>query len=174
MTPVIPEDVQQLAVGDSIFKTADIKEINKELGTEIKLASAYCPTYNQNKKNSKYEWSNRLNVESVLESELKKSNYNCIILGLPSIPITDLPGSNVEDLYLRQEASKSSYDMMKVAEGALEQFPATKQIFLVERAPRHDNKQALSEFANEEMHRILRDSKYKDNIKILKHSGVFF
>ena len=90
LTPVIPEDMQQLAVGDSIFKTADIKEINKELGTKIKLASAYCPIYNQN---SKYEWSNRLNVESVLESEMKKSNYNCIILGLPSIPITDLPGS---------------------------------------------------------------------------------
>merc|ERR1712105_465373 len=74
---------------------------------------------------------------------------------------------------LRQEASRSSYDMMKIAENALEHFQATKQVFFVERAPRHDNKQKLSEFANEEMHRILADSKYKASIKILKHTLDF-
>ena len=107
--PTVQEDMKQLAVGDSVFKTADIKEINKELGTNIKLVSAYCPVNNPK---SKCEWSRKLNVEEVLECELKKANYNPIILGLPSIPITDLPGSDVEDLSLKQEASKSSYDMM--------------------------------------------------------------
>ena len=155
-----------MAIGDSIFKTADFREINKQLGTNIKLVSGYRPTYNQK---SKFQWSREQNVEAVLENELNKANYKQVILGLPSIPITDLPGDDVEDPFLKQEASKSSYDMLKIAEKTLKYYEV-REIFLVERAPRHDTKRALSEFANSEMHRLLQQSQYKGQIKILKHT----
>merc|ERR1712055_425815 len=48
-----------------------------------------------------------------------------------------------------------------------------REIFLVERAPRHDTKRALSEFANSEMHRLLQQSRYKGRIKLLKHTLEF-
>ena len=169
---IVKENTEEqfFAGGDSVFKTGCFKEINKELGTNISLFSTYEPTYN---KNSKVKRSRELNVEAVLEKELSKSEYKKVILGLPSIPITDLPGCNVEDPFLRQEASKSSYDMLKLAEKSLKYFPATEEVFLVKRAPRHDNKSALSEFANEEIDRMVQESEYKDKIKILNHTLDF-
>ena len=169
---IVKENTEEeiFAGGDSVFKTGCFKAINKELGTNISLFSTYEPTYN---KNSKVKWSRELNVEAVLEKELGKTEYKKVILGLPSIPITDLPGCNVEDPFLRQEASKSSYDMLKLAEKSLKYFPATEEVFLVKRAPRHDNKSALSEFANEEIDRMVQESEYKDKIKILNHTLDF-
>ncbi len=161
---------RQLALGDSIFKMADFTEINHQLGTNIRVVSTYCPTYTSN---NKFQWSNQLNFEDVLERELKKASYSTVIMGLPSIPITDLVGSNVLDPNLCREVVRSNHDMLKIAVRAIEHYLTTKEVFFVERAPRHDKKKELSEFANEDMHRILQNSPYQDSIRIIRHNLTF-
>ena len=103
---------------------------------------------------------------------LRDGKYNYLIMAMPSVDITNLPGDDVNDFFLRQEASTSSFKMVKTSESALRDFNI-KEVLLVERAPRHDKKAALSEFANEEMHRYLEESEYRDKIKTGKHSLDF-
>ena len=163
------EDAKPLAMGDSIFKTGDFVKISEKLGTQIKLVSAYASAYSKRS----MDGFRHKNFEDLVPKELKKGNYSHLIMALPSVDITDQPGDDVNDPYLRQQVSTSSYKMVKTSESALRDFPNIKEVLLVERAPRHDKKAALSEFANQEIHRFLENSDYKDKIKTGQHSLDF-
>ena len=165
----IKEGAIPLAMGDSIFKTGDFDEIREKLGTKIKLVSAYASVFNKRNKKGFRE----SNFEVLVPEVLKQGNYNYLILATPSVDITDQKGSDVNDAYLRQEVSTSSYNMVKIAEKALGDFPNISEVLLVERAPRHDEKAELSELANQEIHRHLENSIYQDQIKVGQHSLDF-
>ena len=93
----------------------------------------------------------------------------------PSVDITNLKEvmNKSNNLYLQQEASTSSFNMVKTAEKALHTYPNLKFVLITERAPRHDNMRKLSQFSNKELHRHLENSLYKHKIKIGFHTLDF-
>ena len=148
----VQEDVKVLAMGDSIFSNADFDEIGEKLGIQIQPERAYAAAFSyRSKKGFRHK-----NFEVCVPEELKKDpSYTHLIMAGPSVDITNQPGDDVGDHYLRQQVSTSSYKMVQTSESALRDHPNIKEVLLVELAPRHDNKAALSEYANQEINRFL-------------------
>ena len=98
-------------------------------------------------------------------------NIDVVVTMAPSVEISNLP-KHAHDEYALQEASNSSYNMVKVAELALGNNKNLQQFIIAERAPRFDKWNELNEFANEELHEDLEkveDVEVKKKIKIGKH-----
>ena len=73
----------------------------------------------------------------------------------PSVEITNL-ANNAHTEYASQEASSSSYNIIKVAENALVAHPELEKVIVAERVPRYDQWHDLNNYANEELHEALK------------------
>lgn len=113
--PKVQEEIKVLYVADSIGQNCDLESASEDAQTNIVTVRAYSAVYDE-KANKPKE-----NVEDVISKELTKESYNYLIMQAPSVDITNLGNiaGNCNDHYLRQEASSSSFNMIKAAERAL-------------------------------------------------------
>ena len=76
------------------------------------------------------------------------------------------------DIYLKQQASISSYNTVRIAKEALQsKHPKLEKVIIAERTPRYDNLMQLNEYANAELHKALEDlpENIRGKIVIGKH-----
>ena len=173
--PVSPTKVEEevevkvLYVADSIGSHCDFQSIEKATGVEIVTKRAYSSV-----EDMRAIWPER-NFRDVVPVQLAEGNYNQLVMQAPSVDITNLKrvGNKTSKQYQKGEASTSSFNTIKTAEKALQKFPNLKGVLIVERAPRHDNMREISQFSNQELHRHLKHSLYKDKIKIGLHTLDF-
>ena len=95
-----------------------------------------------------------------------------VIAMAPSVELTNLPAGAGHE-YASQEASCSSYNMVKVAENALTYNPGLKMFLIPERVPRYDRWNELNNYANEELHEAVKQVKneeVKKRIVIGRHN----
>ena len=173
--PVSPTKVEEevevkvLYVADSIGSHCDFQSIEKATGVEIVTKRAYSSV-----EDMRAIWPER-NFQDVVPVQLAEGNYNQLVMQAPSVDITNMKRvvNKTSKQYQKGEASTSSFNTIKTAEKALQKFPNLKGVLIVERAPRHDNMREISQFSNQELHRHLKHSLYKDKIKIGLHTLDF-
>ena len=167
--PKVQEEVKVLYASGSIGQNCDLQSISEDTQTNIVTVKAYSSVYDEK------AYYPEKNFEQVIPKELGKQNYNHLIMQSSSVDITNLRriNVNINNHYLRQEATKSSFNMIKTAERAIQEHPSLEKVLIVERAPRHDKMSWLSKFSNEELHRLLNLSSFKDQINIGLHTLDF-
>ena len=167
--PAMEDEVKVLCVADSIGSHCDFQSIEEATKVDIVTKRAYSSVEDMRAK-----WPES-NFRDVVEVQLAKGNYNHLVMQAPSVDITNLKSvkNKTSKQYQRGEASTSSFNTIKTAERALQKYPNLKGVLITERAPRHDNMRELSQFSNEELHRHLKHSIYKNQIKIGIHTLDF-
>ncbi len=165
----LDDDLNVLYVADSIGSHCDFQSIKDATGADIVTKKAYSSVKDNR---SLYP---ETNFQDVVPVQLARGMYNHLVMQAPSVDITNLKKlvNKTSKLYLKQEVSTSSFNMIKTAESALQMHPNLQAVVITERAPRHDNMQELSQFSNQELHRHLANSLYKDKIKVGLHSLDF-
>ncbi len=169
-TEVVEEvEVKVLYVADSIGSHCDFQSIEKATGADIVAKRAYSSV-----EDMRARWPES-NFRDVVPVQLAEGKYNQLVMQAPSVDITNMKRvvNKTSKQYQRGDASTSSFNMIKTAEKALQQFPNLKGVLIAEHAPRHDNMREISQFSNQELHRHLKHSLYKDKIKIGLHTLDF-
>ena len=167
VTPKRRPYINALYLADSIGNNCDFKRVRNETNVHLTRARAYGSVYVPGHKFPEQ------NFWDVTERELSKKDYNWVILHGPSVDITQLrtrglvPDAN--NPFLRMEASKSSFNMIKTADSAVRAYPKLREVTIVERYLRIDSMSELSEYANSELHNILSRGCWSDKIRIVKH-----
>ena len=103
---------------------------------------------------------------------LSAEQPDVVIAMAPSVELTNLPAAAAHE-YASQEASCSSYNMVKVAENALTYNPGLKMFVISERVPRYDRWSELNSYANEELHeavKLVRNEEVRRRIVIGRHN----
>ena len=153
--PSEPRDgtVKKIAyITDSIGGNVDTEKLEKLTKTRFRRVKAYAATKRSKSDGFKFPDSN---FTDIVPATLAKEKFDAAFLLAPSVEMTNL-AKNAHTEYANQEASCSSYNLIKVAENALKSNPELKQVIIAERVPRLDHWQELNTFANEELHEALK------------------
>ena len=145
-------------ITDSIGGNVYLKELEKLTKTKIKKAKAYGAT--KRERSEGFLFPDR-NFTDVVPAVLSSEQPDVVIATAPSVELTNLPLGAVDE-YASQEASCSSYNMVKVAENALTNNPGLKMFIIPERVPRYDRWNELNNYANEELHEAVKQVNNKD------------
>ena len=159
----LEEGALALYVADSIGHNCDMEDIKMDTGMNIVTAKAYCSDFDSSARFPDKHFA------AVVPEELAKKQYNLLILQSSSVDITNLKNIESNDPFLRQQVSTSSFNMIKIAERAIQNFPNVREVLILERAPRYDKMKELNKFSNAELHRFLNESQLKEQIKIGLH-----
>ena len=151
--------------GDSIAHKCDFEKVSRVTGTKIVPKKAYASV-----KDDKSLFPDK-NFRDVVSNQLNKEHFDILMVHAPSVDITNLKKlQRQNNWYLEQKASNSSYELVKTVEHAVKNHPNIKTAVIIERAPRQDDMERLSQVANKELHRFVNFSQYKDKIKVVSHS----
>ena len=145
-------------ITDSIGANVDIEKLERLTKAKFKKSKAYAATKRPRSEGFKFP---DTNFTAVVPAILAKEKFDVAVLLAPSVEITNL-ANNAHEEYASQEASCSSYNIIKVAENALATNPELKQFIVAERVPRYDQWHDLNRFANEELHEALKAVKNED------------
>ena len=148
-------------ITDSIGGKVQIDALEKITKTKIKRVKAYASTRRSKADGFKFP---EKNFTEVVPAAVADKNVEVVFTNAPSVELTNLP-ENAHYEYANQEASCSSYNMIKVAENAISTNSNLKLFVIAERAPRYDELNELNIFANEELHEALNTVK-NENVKI--------
>ena len=163
-------------IGDSVALNVDKKSIEKVTKKDISLVKAYSSSYSQHSK-----WPNK-NVKEVTKSLLDSEVPEHLILGAPSVDITDLDtAKNNEDEYdekLKRAVAISCQNMFSTAESAIKAHPRLQRVTLLQHLPRYDTadvdpfnlKPQLAKYANSIYQQLLEKSLVKEKLSIGKLS----
>ena len=156
-------------ITDSIGANIQVDLLEKVTKAKVKRAKAYAATKRSKSEGFKFP---ETNFTDVVPKVLASGNIDVAVTMAPSVEISNLP-KHAHDECALQEASNSSYNMIKVAALALDKNRNLKQFIIAERAPRFDQWSDLNNFANEELHEALNkveDIELKKRIVIGKHN----
>ena len=159
--------LRALYLADSIGNNCDFDRLRNETNVHLVRSRAYGSVYiPENKFPEQNFW-------DVTARELRKRDYSWLILHGPSVDITQLRTRglvpDVNNPFLRMEASRSSFNMIRIAENAVRAYPKLKEVLIIERYLRIDSMSELSEFSNSELHNILSRGCWSDKIRIVTH-----
>ena len=121
-------------ITDSIGGNLHTKELEKLTKTKFKRAKAYAATKRSRSEGFIFPDSN---FTDVVPAVLAAEQPDVVIAMAPSVELTNPPAAAAQE-YASQEASCSSYNMVKVAENALTYNPGLKMFIIPERVPRYD------------------------------------
>ena len=165
-----------LLVGDSLSQNLHFRRIETITNTTIKTAKAYSSVWDER---AKFK---HLNINDVSRDELKKKQFDHLILAAPTVDISNLktdrikPDDDTDDF--KNMVKDSCNNMLKVAEDALSNNSELKSVTIMNHAPRRDSekvdpmgiKSKLASFANHYLLELWLDSPQKHNITIGSHS----
>ena len=171
-----------LFVGDSISRNVDIERLQDVTQSKIVTARAYSSIYdtveNVAKKSARFPGSN---FTDVVPAELRKGDYQTLVLQAGSVDITNLntkdnPTNHAE--YFRQETVMSARNFFQAGLNALSSSPSLEKVVLMKQIPRYDPatvdplciKPALSLLYNNTLTDLWMTSDYKDKIIIGNHN----
>ena len=156
-------------ITDSIGGNVYIKELEQLTKAKFRTAKAYGST--RRSKEEGFKFPDR-NFTDVVPAVLAASNVDVAVTMAPSVELSNLP-ADVNDEYAAQEASNSSYNMVKVAENALASNPNLKMFVIAERVPRYDKLHNLNKYANNKLFEAanaVKNQQVKNRIFIGKHN----
>ena len=137
--------------------------------TKIKKSKAYASTKRTKAEGFKFPDSNFTDrVPQILET----GDIDVVFTMAPSVELTNLPGNSHHE-YAHQEASNSSFNMVKVATLAVANNNNLQKFIIAERAPRFDKWGELNKYANEELHvavSLVENEDVRKRIFIGKHT----
>ena len=159
-----------LFVGDSVSHSANFNSVEIETGFEVCPTKAYSSVRDVNARFPDK------NVKDVVENELKKDEYSILVLGAPSVDITNLRTEKItvnDDIEMFKEKIKVSCEnMLDLAHSALVTYPKLQKVVLLEHCPRMDSKNVdptsvkpfLARFANRELRKLCSESPLNEKI----------
>ena len=169
-----------LIVGDSITHNTNFRKIEEEHSTRIRTVKAYSATHDDTAR-----WPSK-NFTDVTDDALTNAhvddNFTHLVLGAPSVDITNLPTSNLtlfdNTEVFKQKVFISCQNMVTVAENAVLKNPSLEKVVLMEHIPRSDKsendptglKANLARFANQNLEQMCQSSAFKDKITMGKHN----
>ena len=169
-----------LIIGDSVANNANFGFIERQTNTRVKTVKAYSSNCD-----IKARWPQK-NVTDVTPSALdachEDDKFSHLILGAPTVDITNLDTSKLTELdnieVYKQKAIVSSQNIFTVAKHALERHPNLEKIVILEHNPRFDVavadptglKPKLAKFANAKLAQLVNSSVLKDKLVIGKHN----
>ena len=163
-----------LIVGDSLVHNSNFRLLESVTNTTIKTAKAYSSAWDNTARFSQQ------NVTDITKNELKKSAYKRLVLGSPTVDITNL-NTNSDNLDgFKEKIGMYCMNMMKVAHDAIENHPELENVTIMSHAPRYDTvendsfglKSTLATFANSYMLELWIDSPLKHKIVIGSHDNL--
>ena len=164
-----------LFIGDSISGNVEVDVLKNALDADIKTVKAYSSVYDNN---ARFPAKNFLDVT---ENEIKKEQFDILLLQSGSVDITNLdtksrPRKNVE--YFKLQVIISARNLFSAAESALTNQPCLKKVVIMNQTPRYDEssvdplslKPALAQLFNNTLTDLWMDSKFKSRIAIGIHN----
>ena len=165
-----------LMVGDSLVQNLHFNNIEIVTNTTIKTARAYSSVYDDG---ARFK---NMNVTDVTKKELVNGQFDHLVLGAPTVDITNLKADNISpedntDVF-KEKVKTSCLNMMKVAENAIADDDTLKNVTIMNHAPRYDTadvdpmglKHNLANFANNYLLELWLNSVSKDKIVIGSHT----
>ena len=154
-----PRPRKMLYIGGSITHNIDWDALGKVTNSTIRRKKAYGSTYASSQRFPES------NFEDVVPSELRKDNYDILVMQASSTDLTNLPENASRGL---QSASAriSSRNMVRIATEAARNNPNLKWVILMERIPRYDEKTELNEYANRILHETNQEPNYPASDKV--------
>ena len=165
-----------LFVGDSLVHNTNFSQVEWVTNTTIKTAKAYSSSWDENAR------FREKNVTDVVKKEQRKKSFNHIVLGAPTVDISNIDTTNVKPTdnkeVFKQIVGISCKNMMKIAENALSNQPELKNVTIMNHAPRNDApavdpsgiKPILANYANSYLLELWLDSPMKNRIFIGSHN----
>ena len=165
-----------LMVGDSVLHNTNFRVVEKATHSTIKTSKAYSSSCD---KDAKFK---DKNVTDVARNELEKTPCDYLVLGAPTIDITNLNTSDLKPEEptepFKKKVEKSCQNMIKAAEDAIVSHPDLKMVTILSHAPRHDTpktdpiglKPKLADYANSFLLELWFDSPHKNKIHIGSHN----
>ncbi len=162
------EKVKVLMLADSISRTVVYPKLENPTGTLIRQKNTYLSQFDQ-RANKPSE-----NVNNVIRRELRSAEYHTVILGAPSVDITNQDVSEGMMDENVTETIASSLSMVEAVEYAIKSGK-TKQVILLEHVPRYDDtgiRPKLAQLANKELVKARDNSEMAQHIMVGQHSGL--
>ena len=180
--PSKPKERKILLVGDSISANVNLKALEFATDAKISTARAYSAVHdivgNAAKQKARFPKSN---FEEVVPAQLRKDDYQTLVLQAASVDITNLntkddPTEYID--YFKEQTVSSAKRFFKTGEKALSDQPSLEKVVMMKQTPRYDPanvdpmciKPALAELYNNTMTEQWMDSLHKDKIVIGNHS----
>ena len=164
-----------LIVGDSLVHSADFRRLERATNSTIKTAHAYSSA-----RDNTDRFKDR-NITDVTVDELKKAAFNHLVIGAPTVDITNLctESSSISNDF-KDKIAMSCMNVMKVAEDALANHSGLEKVTIMSHAPRYDTSEAdpaglkpnLAAFANSFLLELWIESPLKDKIFIGSHTNL--
>ena len=125
-----------LFVGDSLVHNTNFSQVEMVTNTTIKTAKAYSSSRDERARFKE------LNVMDVVKNEQKKGVFHQIVLGAPTVDISNIDTTKIKpshntDVFMKM-VRVSCQNMTKAAENALANQPELKNITIMNHAPRYD------------------------------------
>ena len=160
-------------VCDSVTRALVYPQLENATGSFLRQVNAYTPNYDEQARHPDK------NVMAVVQMELAKAEYHTVILGAPSVTITN---QDVSDGIMDEnmaETLASSQDMVDTAEYIVKSGRA-KQVILLQHIPRFDIEEndpmgvrpELARLANMELERARDASSQAQHIMVGQHAGL--
>jgi hypothetical protein len=163
-----------LYIRDSIHRMVVGPKLENPTGSMIRSANAYASVRDERAPANKQH----LNVSEVVRQELAKSQgEDALVLGAPSVDITNQDTSRGITDMNRTETIASSLAMVEAGEYAIKTGKA-KQAILLQHIPRYDveqkdkDKAELAKMANKEMLKARDASEFAEHMFVGKHTGL--
>ena len=165
--------VSHLLLADSITRALVYPKLEAPSGSLIKQVNTYSAEFDERAHKP------HRNTNQVIREELKKKSYNTVILGAPSVDITN---QDVSEGILDEnvaETVSSSLAMVEAAEYAIKSG-RVKKVVLLQHAPRYDTprndphgvRPQLSQLANTHLQKARDASDLAEHILVGEHSGL--
>ena len=169
-------------IGDSVSAIVNKAALEEATEKKITMAKAYSSVHDEVQNVAKMPARfPRANFTDVVPFELKKDEYEALVLQAGSVDISNLntkddPAKYIE--YFKQEAITSAKNLFTVAVRALETEPTLKKVVLMKQTPRYDPsdvdplalKPTLSMLFNNTLTSEWMESSYKSEIFIGNHN----
>ena len=171
-----------LYIGDSISANVDFNTLEIATQAEIVAAKAYSSVHDTTKNVAKHPAKfPASNFNDVVPNELKKAEYQSLILQAGSVDITNLktkddPTKYME--YFRQETVISAKNLFSTAVNSLKVQPTLTKVVIMKQIPRYDPshvdplalKATLSLLFNNTLTDLWMESPHKDKIFVGNHN----
>ena len=173
---------ETLLVADSIGHNIQLSKVEKAMNTKVKAVKAYGAI--KDVTGSRFKLPQRYpqaNFTDVIPNELKKDDFECLIIQAGSVDITNLDTKNNANENIdsfKQETIKAATDMFNAATGALNSKTNLKKVVLMTHIPRYDLKQddpmslkpVLSQLYNNTIIQLWIHSPLKNKLFIGSHN----
>ena len=175
--------VKMCLIGDSISKNMDIQILEKATQSKVTIARAYSSMDDdkENEVKERTRFPNK-NFATVIESEMKNSPMDVLIIQAGSVDVTNLKTTddNLKNYseYFKQETVLSATNLFTAVTNALISNPGLQKTIIMKQIPRfdpkdkdpHSVKSALSLLFNDTLVQLWLGSPHKNRILIGNHS----